>query len=303
MNITIRQLQVFLKLFEVRSFTAAAAQLHMTQSAASKMVAELESQLGFALFDRTTRRVEPNDAAREFHGFAADIMASMQAATRSVVELADLKRGQIGIAASPMMIHGLLAGPIAAYRTRFPGVRFELHELSTDETVDSVRAGRVDFGFGAVDSEIPGIETELALRDRMLVVVPTGHALAARRAVRWAELAAWEHISLRQFYSVRRTLDEIVAREGVSIPSHIEAGTLTATLGLVKAGAGIAVLPGYAARIAQDWGMQAIPIKGMTGRIHRISLLRRGSARLSVAARSFLAELMPALRAQESVDG
>ncbi|WP_420997178.1 LysR family transcriptional regulator [Cupriavidus sp. 30B13] len=302
MNITLRQLQVFLTLFESRSFTATAAQMHVTQSAVSKMVAELEAQLGFALFDRTSRRVEPNDAAREFRGYAEDIMASMQAATRSVVELSSLARGQISIAASPLMIYGLLAEPIARYRERYPGIRFELHELSTDEAVESVRAGRVDFGFGALDSEVPGVEEELVFRDRLLAVVPPGHALAAGKSgksVRWADLAQWQHISLRRLYSVRRTLDMVVEHEGVTLPSQIEAGTLTAALGLARAGAGIVVLPGYAAEIARGWGMAAVDIDSRPRQIHRVCLIRRKSARPSVAARSFLAELLPVLRARE----
>ncbi|MDF3834216.1 LysR family transcriptional regulator [Cupriavidus basilensis] len=299
MNITLRQLQVFLALFESRSFTATAARMHVTQSAVSKMVAELELQLGFALFDRTSRRVEPNDAAREFRGFAEDIMASMQAATRSVVELSDLTRGQISIAASPLMIYGLLAEPIARYRERYPGIRFDLHELSTDDTVESVRSGQVDFGFGSLDSEVPGVEEELVFRDRLVAVAPQGHPIAGRKSVKWADLAQWQHVSLRRVYSVRRTLDHVLKKEGIALPSQIEAGTLTVALGLARAGAGIVVLPGYAADIASEWGMAAVEIDSRAQQIHRISLIRRKSARLSVAARSFLAELLPVLRARE----
>lgn len=301
MNITLRQLHVFLELFETRSFTTTAEHLHMTQSAVSKMVAELESQLGFALFERTTRRVEPNDAAREFLGFAVDVAATMRSAARSVAELADLKRGRIGIAASPMMIYGLLAGTIAAYRRQHPGIHFDLHELSTDEAVDSVRTGQVDFGLGAMDAEPPGLETEVVFRDRMFVAMPRGHALARRRVLRWRDLARWDHISLRPLYSVRRTLDAIVAQDGVALPSSIEAGTLTATLGLVRAGAGITVLPGYAARVAEEWGIQVVAIHDLAPAVHQISVLRRRGAQLSLAARNFLEVLRLDLSAAETV--
>ncbi|MFJ4293161.1 LysR family transcriptional regulator [Cupriavidus sp. NPDC089707] len=303
MNITYRQLRVFLEVFETRSITAAANRQHMTQSAASKVIAELEAQLGFELFDRTTRRVEPNDAAREFHAFAVDVVATMQAATRSVEELVALKRGKVSIAASPLMIYGLLSGPIAEYRARFPGVRFELHELSTDETVESVRAGTVDFGLAAIDAELPGVSTTVVYRDSMHVVVNAGDALATRETLTLADLAECDHISLRRFYSVRRTLDQLVAGKGVSLPSGIEVGTLTSALGLVRQGAGVLVAPGYVATIAEEWGMRAIGIDDLPSGVHQISLIQRRLARPTLAARQFLLELMPRLTQQTTRNG
>src|SRR5690606_17707826 len=155
-------------------------------------------------FDRTTRRVTPNDAAREFHSYAVEVVATMQTATRSVEELIALDRGKVSIAASPLMIYGLLADVIADYGRKHPGIQFELHELSTDQTVESVRAGTVDFGLGAVDMRIPGIRTKVVLCDTMRVVVDKKHPLARRRSLALGALIHWNHISLRNFYSVRR---------------------------------------------------------------------------------------------------
>jgi len=297
MNITFRQLKVFLELFDTGSFTAAATRLHVTQSAASKMIAELETQLGLVLFDRTTRRVTPNDAAREFHAYAIEVVATMQTATRSVEELIALDRGKVSIGASPLMIYGLLAEVIADYRARHPGIHFELHELSTDQTVESVRAGTVDFGLGAVDTRIPGIRTEVVLRDSMRVVVDPEHRLARRRSVALEDLAGFNHISLRNFYSVRRSLDGLMASHGVALASAIEVGSLTAALGLVRQGAGVLIVPGYAAAIAEQWGMHTLAIKQVSPTVHQISLIQRSLTRPSISTRRFLETLLPRLGA------
>lgn len=291
----IRQLRVFLALYETGSFTAAAARMHVTQSAASKMVAELESQLGLVLFDRSTRRVAPNDAAREFHAYALEVVATMQTAKRSVEELLALDRGKVSIAASPLMIYGLLARVIADYRAAHPGIHFELHELSTDQTVESVRAGTVDFGLAAVDARLSGVRTEVVLRDSMRVVVDAAHPLAARASVRLKDLAAWNHILLRNFYSVRRSLDGILAEQGVRLDSAIEVGSLTAALGLVRCGAGVLVLPGYASAIAEQWGMHSLSIRGVPDTVHEISIIQRNQTRPSVSTRRFLDTLLPRL--------
>jgi len=291
MNISFRQLQVFLAVYEAGSFTAAAHGLHISQSAASKMVAELENQLGMTLFERTTRTVLPNDAAREFFGFALDVTATMATAKRSVTELISLERGKVSVAASPLMHYGLLARPIAHYRHRYPGIDFEVHECSTDETLERVRSGVVDIGFCATDTEVPGLETTVAIEDAMYAVVDSAHPLARRRSVRAAELLPYNYISLRDSYSIRRTLDRIFARTGLRFENHIEVGSLTAALGFAREGAGFLIAPGYAADIAQQWGMRRLKVPDLAGFSHRISLVRRSTTRLSVAARHWLAAL------------
>ncbi|GAA5234508.1 LysR family transcriptional regulator [Verticiella sediminum] len=287
MNFSIRQVQVFVAVMDGASFTSAARSLHMTQSAVSKQVAELERQLGFRLFERTTRSVVATEAAREFHGFALELMATVKTATRSVIELTQMERGSVSLAASPLMIYGLLAEAVAGFAREHPGIAFELHELTTDETVDAVRTGAVDIGLCALDSEVKGVDARIVHRDCMQVVVPQGHVLTRKASLDWTEVAELEHVSLRHLYSVRRTLDALIRSHGGGLPSRIEAGTLTAVLGLVRAGAGVAVLPGYAAKVAEQWGMHGIPIRDIDAHSHRISLLRRQGAQLSIAARTF----------------
>ncbi|GAB2484185.1 LysR family transcriptional regulator [Comamonas humi] len=291
MNITFRQLEVFLAVFRSGSFTEAANKLHVTQSAASKMIAELESQLGLPLFERTTRRVVPSTAATEFYHFALDVTATMETAKRSVQELITLERGKVSIAASPLMLYGFLSPVIAGYRRRYPGIDFEIFEYSTDETIDSVMAGTVDFGFCAADAGLPDIQRSVILEDAMHAIVHREHALAGRQQVRLAELVPYNYISLRGSYSIRRSLDQIFASTGIAYESHLEVGTLTAALGLVKEGAGFLIAPGYTAAIAGQWGMQALDIEDLAPFRHKVSLIRRNAQRLSVSARSFLAHL------------
>lgn len=206
-----------------------------------------------------------------------------------------MKRGKVSIAASPLMIYGLLSGPISNYRVRFPGVQFELHELSTDETVASVRAGTVDFGLGAIDAELSGVSATPIYRDGMRVVLNARHPLAGRESLLLADLSECDYISLRRFYSVRRTLDQLVADKGVSLPGGIEVGSLTSALGLVRRGAGVLIAPGYVAAIAEEWGMRTIRIADLLDDVHHISLIQRPLARPTLAARQFLLEMVACL--------
>lgn len=81
MNITIRQIEAFLKVAEFGSFTRAAERLHVAQPALSQHVRDLEGELGIRLFDRTTRRVELTEGGREFRNTAAKIVEDLERAT------------------------------------------------------------------------------------------------------------------------------------------------------------------------------------------------------------------------------
>lgn len=292
MNISVRQLRLFLDLFDSKSFTVAASRLHMTQSAASKSIAELESQLGYDLFDRTTRRVEPKESAREFYPYALEIMATLHAATRSVSDVAGLKRGRIGIAASPMMLGGLLAPIIARYQVNYPGILFDLYESSTDESVDRVRSGTVDFGFGLTPPETADIQSRAVLELGLWVLFGEKHPLRERQSVSLGELTQWNHIRLRRRFSASRVLDELLESRHIHLPGTVEIDTPAAAFGLVRSGVGILILPGHSAAPAGEQGIRALPINDTESTVLPISVFQRRKGRLSVAASSFLEELI-----------
>src|SRR5260370_6618127 len=160
MKLTVKQLKVFVKLYELRSFTETADALFMTQSAVSKLCAELEDEVGFALFERSTRKVEPMDGAADLYRFAMEILGTLDAAARSLSDLTSVRRGSVSIAAAPMIFHGLICDVMAEYHRTYPHVRLETHEVSTDLAIEDVLNGRVGFGVGDVDLDGPPLHFE-----------------------------------------------------------------------------------------------------------------------------------------------
>ena len=126
MNITLKQLRVFCALYELRSFTAAARAAFVTQSAVSKLCAELEAEVGQPLFERSTRNVTPCEGAADFYAYAQEILGTVRAAERSMSGLRTLERGVVGVASSPMMMVGLLGDVITRYHRLHGGVKLEL---------------------------------------------------------------------------------------------------------------------------------------------------------------------------------
>lgn len=288
MNFTLKQLRVFCALYELRSFTAAARASFLTQSAVSKLCSDLETEVGQPLFERSTRSVTPCDGAADFYAYAQEILGTVRAAERSLCGLRTLERGNVGVATSPLMMVGLMGKIIADYHRAHPCVTLDLFELSTDDTIEHVRNGRVDFGIVSLEIPADELTTRVIYRDTMYAVCACDHPLGHRDAVSWSDVAEHEHIMLRNVYSVRRNLDRVAAELNLQFRYHIEAGMLTSALQFVGTGLGITVIPGYACTLAHQLGLRVLPIDGERNLDHQLWLILRRSTRLTLAATEFL---------------
>lgn len=287
MNFTLRQLKIFVSVFELTSFSAAAKAMHMTQSAVSKLCIELEQQVGAPLFDRSTRRVTPTSEAEDLYGYACELLGIYESAKRSMSGLMELERGSIRIAASPMMMYCILAPTIGQFRREHPGIKFELHELSTVDTIAKVIDGSMDFGVVSIDKPDPKLVVEPLCESGMYAILPQGHPLTKHQFISWSMVTEYEHISMRPVFSIRSTIDLIVGQQNLSILSDIETGTVMSSLAMVDAGLGLAVLPGYVTALAQKLGLVTIPLDGVDI-THRLSLIRRRNTRPTIASNAFL---------------
>ena len=265
----------------------------MTQSAASKLCAELESEIGLPLFERTTRRVVPRDGASDLYEYAQEVLNTMRLAGRRIDALRNLESGEVSIASSPMTMYGIISNVIERFKTSHPRVSFDLHELSTDETIEYVRAGRCDFGIVATASEDPQLNARVVYSHPLLLACSAKHILSQKTEVTWNEVADQEHISLRSVYSTRTTVDRILLAKGLGLElkSSIQAGTLATALKLSAANLGVTLIPRYASAAAIAQGLKVIKIKEEKENVHELSMVTRRGLKPSIAAGAFMAEL------------
>ena len=151
-NLTLRQLRAFAAVADQGSFTAAATRMHLTQSALSVLVRELERELGARLFDRHTRRVLLTEAGQELLPYATRVLADLEQAAGAVAGLRDKSRGRLRLAVPQLMASTLGARAIAAFHRQHPGIAIELHDTPTDQLVAQVLAGEVELAIGV---EVP----------------------------------------------------------------------------------------------------------------------------------------------------
>lgn len=290
MNLTLKQVHAFLAVAKAGSFTGAAGHLHLTQSAVSVLISELERVFGLRLFDRTTRLVALTDAGREFLPVAEKVVADLRGAIASSRDLAAQKRGRVAIAATPLMSSLLLPGAIARYAVLQPGVSIVLHDTLAAQIPIKVRDAQVDFGIGTFERSARELQAEALMTDTLVLACPVGHPLAARRQVSWRELSGHAFIALTRDNSVGQLISQTMAAAGVDDHPVHEVAYLGTVVGMVDAGLGVSVLPSYTSPVAQRYRIQIVRLVEPSIRRATSFLTRRG-VRLSPAAQGFKAFL------------
>lgn len=286
MNITIRQIEAFLKVAECGSFTRAAERLHVAQPALSQHVRDLESELGIRLFDRTTRRVELTEGGREFRNTAAKIVEDLELAARHAHELATRKRGKVAIATPPLLAGAVLPWAIADFHEQFPGVQVGVVEARADEIVEMVRSGQVDCGLGTFRAGEDGVASTAVTSDSLALFCPPAHPLAKLKRLSWRELDGHPLVTLTRDSGIRLLVELGCETAQIGMAIAYEVSHVTTALSMVEAGLGVAVLPTYASVAARKGAIAAVPLVNPT--ITRdITLITQAGRSVSPALSSF----------------
>lgn len=291
MPLTLRQLHAFAAVAGTGSFTAAARQLNLTQSAMSVLVRELEAELGVRLFDRHTRGVLLSEAGREFQPRVRRLLSDLGDAVSSVAELGGRRKGVVRLAAPQLIASVVLPGVIAAYRDKFPGVEVRLIDTLPEHLLNGVLSGTADLAFGHEVAHDEGIAGTVFLEDPFWLVCRPDHPLANRQKVRWAEVAAHPFIGPTRDFR-ERLLPELDAktRERMAVAGPHEVSYLTTALGLVLAGMGVTAGPSYAAKIVRAYGLRMIELGSPVFR-RKVSVYRAARREMTPAAQAFIETL------------
>lgn len=256
MNITIRQVDAFLMVAELRSFTAAGAALHITQSAVSNLVKDLEDQIGVQLFDRGRRVVKLAAAGKIFFEKASraqDVFRSME---QCATELHDARIHRVRIAAAPLL--GCTLIPLLAYRfmRRYPEMRVELVDLPMSRVQQAVVDGSADLGYGPARDLEAGVTGELFFETSVHMLSLPQHPLAG-------EAVSWEQVRKADVIAVgRESIHYISADVGGEEDFHVAHTVhhMATAFALAATGAGIALAGRFSILLARGFGLVATPV-------------------------------------------
>lgn len=287
MNITLRQLRAFVEVVHSNGFTSAARKLHLTQSATSLLVRELESQLGLALVDRTTRQIALTDAGRELFDSAERILADVEHAVANTQDLVQKRRGRVTVATTPFLAANFLPEVIARFQVSHPAITVRIADLPTDQLVRLVDNGDADMGFGVFPQMDVALERATLLRHSLGVMLPAAWSLAQRRKrLTWADLDGRPMIGLVPAGGFRNLVDPMLRRESEPAAPSFEVGHLSTAVGLVEAGLGATVVPAYVGALVRSTRARFRELNDPV--IHRnVELVWRAARSLSPGASAF----------------
>lgn len=275
MDATLRQLAAYVAVAKSAGFTAAAAQLHLSQSTLSRAVADLERVLGVRLLERDTRNVQLTAAGVETLRVAEQIVDAHRSGMKELRRYLLGESGVVAMATLPSVAAVLLPGLISAFRRERPEVSVRIMDGLERAVLGRVLSGDADFAVTTVGAASDRLEHRPLIRDRFRAVLPEGHPLAERDELTWEDLAAEPFLAVGPESSVRRLTDAAFAQAGAGAAPAAEASNVATVGGLVAAGLGVSALPAL-----------VLPLLGPGRVVHRELVAPVVERRLDVVVRA-----------------
>ena len=234
---------------EEGSITAGAARAAISLPSASARVKGMEEALGTGLLERHRRGVRPTPAGAALCHHAQLVLAQMERLNGDLREHArGGVRGHIRLISNTTALEEYLPDVLAGWLATNPGIDIALEERVSHEIAPAVAQARADIGVLTDLAGAEGLETYPFRIDRLVVVVPRGHALAGRRDIAFVDLLDEEFVGLVAGSALAEHLAWQSARLGRSLKMRIRLRGLDSVCRMVEYGVGVAVVPETAAR-------------------------------------------------------
>ncbi|SFJ88459.1 DNA-binding transcriptional regulator, LysR family [Bosea sp. OK403] len=301
MNIDVRQLRAFITLAQFGSFTRAAGSLNLSQPALTVQIQKLEDGLGVRLFDRNTRSVSLTRIGRELAPQLGRILSDLDAVVGDTRQLAQGQQGVVRLAVLPSYASGILPEIIAAFRRTNPQVSFIIRDVIASRVAELTRQEQVDLGIMGGALSDPDLEVLHRTQDHMHVVFPDGHKLGNLDSVTIDDIAPLPLVLMDPATSVRAIVDAAFLTAGHRPIVGAEATYMSTAVGMVRAGLGVAILPGSAMEVRAEQTLRSRPLKAADF-ARQIALIKRSGRTLPPASESFAQMLMKELPAAQGAD-
>jgi DNA-binding transcriptional LysR family regulator len=259
----LRHLEYFVTVAEERSFTRAAARLHVVQSGVSAAIKALERELDAPLLDRTSKRVALTDAGAALLPMARAALDAARAARDAVDEVRGGLRGslRLGTLASIQLLD--MPALLGRFHRIHPDVTLQLlvSPRGTAGLLDELTGGNLDVALVSVPGRPPaGVRIRQLLWRRLDLVLPAGHRLAGRSEIRIEDLADEPFVDFPIGYGNRVVVDRAFTAAGVDRHVAVEVTDLSTGADYVRQGLGVAILPRFA--VPESLGLIVAAVTG-----------------------------------------
>ena len=282
-----RQLRAFTALARVGSFTQAAKELHLSQSAVSHSMKALETEVGCRLFDRMGKKALLTQAGEQLLQHAEKIFGEMAAARESLQHLGKWGHARLRIGASTTACQYILPAVLREFKQSFPHCLITIEPGDSAEAVQLLQANRIDLALALEPRHEEQFDFHPLFTDELEFIVDPAHPWAAAGQVVRAEIPKQNFIFYSKASLTFRMVEDYFREEEMVLNTVIELGSMEAIKELVKLGLGVSVLAPWVARqeLAEK-SLVALPV-GRRKLRRTWGLMHWRGRRLSLAEETF----------------
>ena len=292
-DLDLTTLRLFVGVCELGNIARAGERAGIVGSAISKRLAQLEDQVGTPLLVRRRHGVVPTPAGQTLLEHAREMLDSAARIAHDMSAYAGGAHGQVRIFASVSAMTESLADDVASFLAlpQHHTIQVDMEERVSPEIVRGVREGLASIGVCWDAADVTGLQSRPYRSDRLAIVVPQRHPLAARSQLRFTDTLDFEHVSLPVNSAVQLMLQREAARAGRTLRQRIVVSNFEAAMRVVRAGLAISLVPREVAGFqAAAYGLRIVPLAEPWAE-RRFILCYRDAASLSPAAQRLVEHL------------
>jgi LysR family cyn operon transcriptional activator len=232
--------RVFYRIAQAGSFSKAAEELYITQPAVSYAVKQLEEGLGSKLFFRTSKGVKLTHEGEVLYRYIEKAYHLIQAGEKELASMHELQSGEIAIGASDTLCKHFLLPHVERFHQDFPFVKLQVTNRTTQETIELLKQGKVDFGIINLPIEDKQLHVQEALELQDTFVAGRAYHELAQAPISLERLVTYPLLLLEKGSSIRRYADGFAEARGLKLQPEIELGSIDLLVDFARIGLGIA---------------------------------------------------------------
>ncbi|MQA22880.1 LysR family transcriptional regulator [Rugamonas rivuli] len=287
MKIDILGVQAFVAIADFGGFQKAAETLHITQTAVTQRLRNLEDFLGVMLIERTTRSIALTSIGEDFLPQARRLLQELSSTLSEIRETGKAQRGDVALACVPTVGIQYLPQVIQAYTARFPDNRIKILDHASSRVAEAVQRREAEFGISLAGSMHPDLVSVPLLEDQFVLVCRDDHPLAKRRSLTWTQIQPYPLIFSGDVNGNRALLDSYLGDKSadLNLQFQYDVQRSATAVGLVASGIAAAIVPRLAILKGSYPRLRIITLKEPT--ISRqLVLITRKAGHLSPAAQA-----------------
>ncbi|WP_148255531.1 LysR substrate-binding domain-containing protein [Aidingimonas lacisalsi] len=258
--INLKQIEAFRAVMTYRTVTHAAKSMHISQPAASRLISDLEYNVGFSLFQRDKGRLVPTPEAMAFFDDVEKVFTGLEKVAESAREIKEFRTGKLFVAGMPAITTFLLPEAVKEFSEINEGVTITLQAHSSQRVLDWMATQQCDIGFIGLNIEDPSVDVVHLKSSRMKVVMPADHWMASKDYIDIEDFEGENFVSFGQNQDSRPFIDQVFHDKGVKRKIRLDTQLSSVACEMVMYGGGVSIVDPLTAKTYSSRGLIAKPL-------------------------------------------